>query len=151
MRNFIIIFVTSTQKAMESTENIKDAGLKVTPQRKVVYEVMSELRHAAIDDIIKGVQAKDSEMTVSTIYRILDAFCKARLLSVVFHPGVGKSYYDITVKEHHHIFEGQHILDYKDDGLTEMIRKYLKERNFAAADISEIQVQLIINNTKPNP
>lgn len=57
---------------MESTEIIKNAGLKITPQRKVVYEVMMELRHAAIDEIIKCVQSKDNEITISTIYRILD-------------------------------------------------------------------------------
>lgn len=44
---------------------------------------------------------------------------------------VGKSYYDITVTEHHHIFEGESILDYMDEGLTELIRQYLKEKNFA--------------------
>lgn len=64
---------------MESTEIIKNAGLKITPQRKVVYEVMMELRHAAIDEIIKCVQSKDNEITISTIYRILDSFCKANL------------------------------------------------------------------------
>ena len=90
---------------MESTEIIKNAGLKITPQRKVVYEVMMELRHAAIDEIIKCVQSKDNGITISTIYRILDSFCKANLLSFVFHHEVGKSYYDITVTEHHHIFE----------------------------------------------
>ena len=42
---------------MESTEIIKNAGLKITPQRKVVYEVMMELHHAAIDEIIKCVQS----------------------------------------------------------------------------------------------
>ena len=46
---------------MESTEIIKNAGLKITPQRKVVYEVMLELRHAAIDEIIKCVQSKDNK------------------------------------------------------------------------------------------
>ncbi len=64
---------------MESTEIIKNAGLKITPQRKVVYEVMMELRHAAIDEIIKCVQSKDNQITISTIYRILDSFCKANL------------------------------------------------------------------------
>lgn len=48
---------------MESTEIIKNAGLKITPQRKVVYEVMMELRHAAIDEIIKCVQSKDNQIT----------------------------------------------------------------------------------------
>ncbi|MCI6200739.1 MAG: hypothetical protein MR645_01210, partial [Paraprevotella sp.] len=67
---------------------------------------------------------------------ILDSFCKANLLSFVFHPEVGESYYDITVTEHHHIFEGESILDYMDEGLTELIRQYLKEKNFASVDIS---------------
>lgn len=138
------------KKTVESTESIKSVGLKVTPQRKVVYEVMMELRHATIDEIIKRVQSKDSEITVSTIYRILDSFCKANLLSYVFHPEVGKTYYDITVKEHHHVFEGGHILDYMDDGLTELIRTYLKKKNFASVDIDKIQVQITINNPKSN-
>ena len=47
-------------RRMESKEIIKNAGLKITPQRKVVYEVMMELRHAAIDEIIKCVQSKDN-------------------------------------------------------------------------------------------
>ena len=81
---------------MESTEIIKNEGLKVTPQRKVVYEVMMELRHAAIDEIIKCVQSKDNQITISTIYRILDSFRKANLLSLVFHPEEGKSYYDLS-------------------------------------------------------
>ena len=89
-------------------------------------------------------------ITISTIYRILDSFCKANLLSLVFHPEVGKSYYDITVTEHHHIFEGESILDYMDEGLTELIRQYLKEKNFASVDISRIQVQITINNPKLN-
>lgn len=135
---------------MESIENIKKAGLKATPQRKAVYEVMMELRHATIDEIIKSVQSKDSAITVSTVYRILDSFCKANLLSLVFHPEIGKSYYDITVTEHHHIFEGQHIKDYMDDGLTELIRQYLKDNNFASVDINKIQVQISVNNPKSN-
>ena len=61
-------------RRMESTGIIKNAGLKITPQRKVVYEVMMELRHAAIDEIIKSVQSKDNEITISTIYRILLVF-----------------------------------------------------------------------------
>ena len=96
MRNIIINFTASKYEKNGSTEIIKNAGLKITPQCKVVYEVMMELRHAAIDEIIKCVQSKDNEITISTIYRILDSFCKNNLLSLVFHPEVGKNYYDIS-------------------------------------------------------
>lgn len=132
------------EKIMESVENIKNAGLKITPQRKAVYEAMIELRHAAIDEIITCVRSKNSEIAVPTIYRILDSFCKANLLSLVFHPEIGKGYYDITVTEHHHVFKGQTILDYMDDGLTELIRQYLKEKKITPVDIDKIQVQITI-------
>lgn len=150
LQNIVINLQHQNKEAVESIENIKNAGLKVTPQRKAVYEAMMELRHATIDEIIKYVQSKDSEITVSTIYRILDSFCKASLLSLVFHPEMGKSYYDITVTEHHHIFEGQQIMDYMDDGLTELIRQYLKDNIFASVDINKIQVQISVNNQKSN-
>lgn len=136
---------------METIEDIKNAGLRITPQRKAVYEAMIELRHATIDEIIKKVQSQDSEITVSTVYRILDSFCAANLLSLVFHPDMGKSYYDITVSEHHHVFKGQQIVDYIDDGLTALIRQYLKENDFASEDIGKVQVQIIIKDSKFNP
>ena len=136
---------------METIDNIKLAGLRITPQRKAVYEAMMELRHASIDEIIKKVQSKDGEMTVSTIYRILNSFCTANLLSNIFNPDTGKSYYDITVAEHHHVFKGEQVMDYMDDELTAMIRKYLKDKNFASEDIEKVQVQIIINEPKSNP
>lgn len=71
---------------MEGTDKIREAGLKLTPQRKAVYEAMTELRHAPIEEIISCVQSKDKEITLSTVYRILDSFCKAGLLSLVCHP-----------------------------------------------------------------
>lgn len=133
---------------METIDNIKHAGLKITPQRKAVYEAMMELRHATIDDIIKKVQSKNSEMTISTIYRILNSFCTAHLLSLVFNPDTGKSYYDITITEHHHVFKGQQMMDYMDEELTTMIRNYLKDKNFAPEDIEKVQVQIIISEPK---
>ena len=136
---------------METIDNIKLAGLRITPQRKAVYEAMMELRHASIDEIIKKVQSKDGEMTVSTIYRILNSFCTANLLSNIFNPDAGKSYYDITDAEHHHVFKGEQVMDYMDDELTAMIRKYLKDKNFASEDIEKVQVQIIINEPKSNP
>lgn len=88
---------------MEAIDKIREAGLKLTPQRKAVYEAMMELRHAPIEAIISCVQSKDKEITLSTVYRILDSFYKAGLLSQVYHPQTNKCYYDITVHSHHTI------------------------------------------------
>ena len=96
MQNIIINYTASKYEKNGKYGDYKEEGLKVTPQRKVVCEVMMELRHAAIDEIIKCVQSIDNEITISTIYRILGSFCKANLLSLVFHPEEGKSYYDLS-------------------------------------------------------
>ena len=107
---------------------INEAGLKATPQRKMVYELMTELGHSSIDEIIVRVQKQSPEITLSTIYRILDSFCKAGLLSKMNHPS-GKCYYDITVGEHHHVFRDNEITDYIDPELTALIKNHLKEKS----------------------
>lgn len=135
---------------METTDTIRKAGLKMTPQRRAVYEAMMELRHAPIEAIIAKVQSKDKEMTLSTIYRALDSFCKAGILSLVCHPETGKCNYDITVHEHHHLFDGERIMDYDDAELTHLIRQYLESHNIPAADIEKIQVQITLNKSFTN-
>ncbi len=135
---------------METTDTIRKAGLKMTPQRRAVYEAMMELRHAPIEAIIAKVQSKDKEMTLSTIYRVLDSFCKAGILSLVCHPETGKCNYDITVREHHHLFDGERIMDYDDAELTRLIRQYLESHNIPAADIEKIQVQITLHKSLTN-
>ena len=130
---------------METINRIREAGLKLTPQRKAVYEAMIELRHAPIETIISFVQSKDKEITLSTVYRILESFCKANLLSLVCHPETGKCYYDITVNEHHHMFDGPQIMDYDDPELTQLIRQYLADKQLDSTDIDKIQVQITLN------
>lgn len=135
---------------MRIDDIIKQAGLRATPQRRLVYMAMTELRHASIDDIMGYLASRDSGINLSTIYRILDSFCEAHLLSLVFHPTTGKCYYDITVAEHHHVYDDSGISDYDDPALSELVRQYLKEHNFQDIDIDKIQVQITINNNKPN-
>ena len=131
---------------MNTGEIIKKAGLKATPQRKMVYGLMAELGHSSIDAVIDRVQQQSPEITVSTIYRILDSFCKAGLLSKLTHPG-GKCFYDITTDAHHHIFMDNEIVDYNDPELTALIREHLKEKSFKQLDsIQNIAIQIIINN-----
>ncbi len=132
---------------MEAIDKIREAGLKLTPQRKAVYEAMMELRHAPIEAIISCVQSKDKEITLSTVYRILDSFYKAGLLSQVYHPQTNKCYYDITVHSHHHLFYGQQIVDYENPELTQLIQQHLEKKNLVSADIEKIQVQITVNKS----
>ncbi len=128
----------------EGLNRIKEAGLKLTPQRREVYEAMMQLRHATVEDIIERVQSRNKEVTLSTIYRILDSFCAANILSFIYHPDTGKCYYDITVAEHHHLFDGTSIEDYADTELSQLIRTYLESKHFTEEEIAKIQVQVTL-------
>ena len=130
---------------MKTGEIIKKAGLKATPQRKIVYEIMTELCHSSIDDVIARVRQINPEITVSTVYRILDSFYEAGLLSKIKHPN-GKFIFDITPFEHHHIFTDDGVIDYIDPELTEIIRKNLKGDAFKNLDINSISIQIVAKN-----
>ena len=132
---------------MNIGEIIKKAGLKATPQRKIVYGLMTKLRHSPIDEIIAKVKQQNPEITVSTVYRIMDMFCKAGLLSKMNHPN-GKIYYDITPSEHHHVFKDYEVIDYIDPELTELIKNHLKGDLFKDSDIEKISIQIFVNNKK---
>lgn len=131
---------------MESAEKIKEAGLKVTPQRKIIYEAMMQLHHATVEDIVAHIHNEGTDMTISTVYRVLDSFCKVNLLGVVVHPETGRIYYDITVREHAHMFSNQKIEDYEDSRLLEMVRNYLETNQDLSGKISKVQIQITINN-----
>ena len=130
---------------MNTGNIIKEAGLKATPQRKMVYEIMTKLGHSQIDDIIVRVQQKNPEITISTVYRILDVFCKTGLLSKMNHPN-GKCYYDITPTEHHHVFADNEVIDFIDPELTKIIMSNLKGDLFKNLNIEKISLNIIATN-----
>lgn len=139
----IIIYFTQKSLKMEIRNKIKASGLKATPQRRAVYEVMQELGHCSIDEVIARVRALNPDITVSTIYRIMDSFCQVGLLSR-FIGVTGKTIFDITPEEHHHIFTAQNtIVDIEDKQLTEMIRQRLLAEIPANEEIGQISIHIV--------
>ncbi|MDR2914764.1 MAG: transcriptional repressor [Tannerella sp.] len=131
---------------MNIAEKIRSKGIKATPQRQLVYEVLEGLGHAPIDEITRKVRAANPCITVATVYRILDSFQEAGLISYLNHPN-GKSYYDITPDVHHHIYmDNNEILDYTDEELTELIKKRLQTGKFKDLAIEQVSVQIFAKN-----
>lgn len=132
---------------MDIRDDFRDAGLKFTIQRKIVYEAMRELCHASIEEVIAHVEQQNSGFTPSTVYRVLNTFCNAGLISRMSHPS-GRCYYDINPVGHHHMFDEEgKIVDYDDPELTELIVKKLKDSALCEGDIERISIQIF---TKAN-
>jgi len=127
---------------------LNEAGLKATPQRKMIYEIMTEFGHSSIDEIIVKVQEKSPEVTLSTIYRIIDTFYKSGLITKLNHPS-GKCFYDITLHEHCHILMDNEITDYDDPELTNLVKSHLKKKSFKHLDaIEKISIHIIVKQNK---
>ncbi len=128
---------------MSTGAYIKRAGLKVTPQRIMVYELMMELGHSTIEDIITRVRQEHPEITVSTVYRIVESFCEAGILSKIANPD-GKTLFDITPTEHPHLFVNGEVVDCPNLEWSEMLKKCLEENSlFQNLMIEKISINII--------
>lgn len=127
---------------------IRQAGLKVTTNRLVIYQLMQEMRHSSVEELVGRLQEIYPGISISTVYRILDSFCEVNLLSKVNHPN-GKVYYDIVSEEHHHIFHPDNCIeDFQDDDLTALIKQRVRGKIAAGEEIETISIQVITKKKK---
>lgn len=128
---------------MNIKDEIKSAGLKCTPQRKMILEVVNSLRHCTMDEIIEAAKHADPEITLSTIYRVIESFCETGLLNK-FVTDEAKTLYDITCGEHYHLFS-QHsgVMDIKSEELSHKLRELLKSAIPPGEEIDKISVHIV--------
>ncbi len=86
---------------LESQE-IKDAGLKITMPRVKILEVLesSPQHHLSAEDVYKALLLKGEEIGVATVYRVLTQFEAAGLVARHNFEG-GHSVFEISSEEHH--------------------------------------------------
>ena len=127
------------------TIRLKEKGLKVTPQRLAVLDALVENNtHPNAESIIKKIRRKHPSISVGTIYNILDVFVEKGIIAKL-RTEDNIMRYDPLVKEHHHIYvkDKGDIIDYFDDELTELVKKYLSNKNeFSKIEIESIKINI---------
>jgi len=85
-------------------ENLKEKNIRVTPQRLEVYKILYNncgKMHFTADQICKLVKKSFSNVSLATIYSILELFQEKNLVTEIrIRPDV--SYFDIRITPHHH-------------------------------------------------
>ncbi|MHB8718703.1 MAG: Fur family transcriptional regulator [Candidatus Dormibacteria bacterium] len=82
---------------------LRAAGLRVTPQRVAILEVLSaaEGRHLSADDVFAQLSTSSLRLDRSTAYRVLADLTDRRLLTQVrFADGVAR--FEVQSRTHHH-------------------------------------------------
>ena len=94
-------------------------GLKMTDQRKVIIEVLSNaVDHPDVESVFKRAQAIDPKISIATVYRTIRIFEENNLLEKHEFKGFSSRYE--TVREDHH-----HLIDIKSGEVKEFTNKFI--------------------------
>ncbi len=126
-------------------EILKDAGLKVTPQRLNVLLAFEMVRkHPTADEIIEGVHKISPDVAVGTIYNILESFVNKKIITrVKTERDIMR--YDSILDRHHHLYctDSGSVSDYYDNELNELIDNYFKKKQIENFAIEDIKLQIV--------
>ena len=123
---------------------IKDAGLKVTPQRMAVLEALQALNpHPTADRIIEYVQKRHPGIAIGTVYNVLNILVENKIIKRV-KTERDIMHYDNVLEKHHHLYcvDSDRIEDYMDDDLDELLRRYFEKKGIPNFKIEEIKLQI---------
>jgi len=81
---------------------LKDSGLKVTPQRSAILEVLEKEGHISVEKIFETLKHSFPSLSLATIYKnmiTLQEYGIVKELKISGH----KNNYEIVQEDHHHI------------------------------------------------
>jgi Fur family peroxide stress response transcriptional regulator len=125
-------------------EKLQEKGLKVTPQRLAIFDAILQLdNHPTADDIISIVKKNHPNISVGTVYKVLDTFVEKNLLEKV-KTERDSMRYDPCITNHHHLYcaNTERIEDFKDEKLNEVISDYFKKHKIKNFKIQDIKLQI---------
>lgn len=76
-------------------KKLRTAGYRITPQRQLVLEAVTHLRHATPEEILEEVQITASGVNLSTVYRTLEVLEQVGLVTHA-HIGHGAPTYHVV-------------------------------------------------------
>ena len=99
-------------------EKCKTKGVRLTDQRKVIAEVMSNSNdHPDVDELHKRVNKIDKKISIATVYRTVKLFEEFGILEKHDFKG-GKARYEQSPEEHH-----DHLIDINSGEIIEFVDK----------------------------
>jgi len=96
-------------------------GVRLTDQRKVVAEVMSNSNdHPDVDELHKRVNKIDKKISIATVYRTVKLFEESGIVEKHDFKG-GKARYEKSPEEHH-----DHLIDINSGEIIEFVNKEIE-------------------------
>jgi len=128
----------------EIVNKLSEKGLRVTPQRIAILSAIIKLNnHPTAEKIIEYIKKNHPNISVGTVYKVLDSLVENNLLKKVKSES-GIMRYDPTQSNHHHLYceETDRIEDYEDEKLDKLIIDYFNRKGIRNFKIQNIQLQI---------
>lgn len=91
------------EPAADWGERLRAAGLRSTVQRRAVLEALDELGHATVDELATQVQRTRPELSLSTVYRVLEALDEVGLVTHAHLHHGAPTYHSVGGDPHIHL------------------------------------------------
>jgi Fur family ferric uptake transcriptional regulator len=118
-------------------EKCKTKGVRLTDQRKVIAEVMSNSNdHPDVDELHKRVNKIDKKISIATVYRTVKLFEESGILEKHDFKG-GKARYEQSPEEHHdHLIDinSGEIIEFVDEDIEILQNKVAKKFGYKLVD-----------------
>lgn len=125
-------------------EQLQQKGLKVTPQRLAIFDAVFTLKnHPTAENIIDYVKTNHPNISVGTVYKVLDSFVRHNLLKKVKNDK-DLMRYDAILQHHHHLYctETDRIEDFEDPDLDQLLNEYFDKRKINGFKINDITLEI---------
>lgn len=115
---------------MEESQQLKDAGLKITLPRLKVLQILEQSRdhHLSAEGVYKALLETGEDVGLATVYRVLTQFEAAGLVSRHNFEG-GYSVFELSQGEHH-----DHLVCVKCGRVEEFVDEIIEQRQKEIAE-----------------
>ena len=115
----------------------KSQGVRLTDQRKIIADVMSNSNdHPDVDELHKRVNKIDQKISIATVYRTVKLFEEAGIVEKHDFKG-GKARYEQSPEEHHdHLIDinSGKIIEFVDEEIENLQNKVAKKLGYKLVD-----------------
>jgi Fur family peroxide stress response transcriptional regulator len=128
----------------EIAGKLSEKGLRVTPQRIAILRAIMKLNnHPTAENIIEYIKKNHPNISVGTVYKVLDSFVENDLLKKV-KTDRGIMRYDPLQSTHHHLYceESTGLKTIEDENLDQLITDYFNRKGIKNFNIQNIQLQI---------
>jgi Fur family ferric uptake transcriptional regulator len=88
---------------VELAQSLRARGYRLTPQRQLVLEAVTELRHATPEDVHAWVRDRAEGVNISTVYRTLELLEEIGLVTHAHLSHGAPTYHAADAPQHAHV------------------------------------------------